>query len=44
MAHINESYQKMAIMEFFDNEGNIYQNGKNIQKEDTDVLLRVDLR
>lgn len=44
MAHFNESSLEMAIMELFTNEEYIYQNGKTIVKEDTDVLLRNDLR
>lgn len=44
MAHFNESSLEMAIMELFEKEGYVYQNGKTILKEETDVLLRNDLR
>src|SRR5574344_1104846 len=43
MTHFNESTLEMAIMELFQNEGYIYQNGEEIHKEISDVVLRDDL-
>ena len=44
MAYFNESSLEMAIMELFKTERYIYQNGNTILKDDTEVLLRDDLR
>ena len=44
MAHFNEHTQEMAIMELFEQQGYNYVNGETIHKEQTEVLLRDDLR
>lgn len=44
MTHFNESTLEMAIMELFQNEGYTYQNGEEIHKEISDVVLRDDIR
>lgn len=44
MAHFNESSLEMAIMELFEYEGYLYQDGRTVVKEDTEVLLRDDMQ
>lgn len=44
MAFFNEHALEMSIMELFQQEGYIYTNGEEIHKEESDVLLRDDLR
>lgn len=44
MQTFNEHALEMAIMELFEKQGYIYQNGESICKEQTEVLLRGDLR
>ena len=44
MPHFNEHTLEMAIMELFRQEGYTYTNGEQIHKEQSDVLLRDDLR
>lgn len=44
MPHFNEHTLEMAIMELFCQEGYTYTNGEQIHKEQSDVLLRDDLR
>ncbi len=44
MSHFNEHTLEMAIMELFEQQGYSYMNGETIHKEQTEVLLRDDLR
>lgn len=44
MLYFNEQTLEMAIMELFQNEEYTYQNGEEIHKEISDVLLRDDLK
>ena len=44
MNHFNEHALEMAIMELFEQEGYMYTHGEQIHKEQSDVLLRDDLR
>ena len=44
MPHFNEHTLEMAIMELFEQQGYSYMNGETIHKEQTEVLLRDDLR
>jgi len=44
MSHFNEHTLEMAIMELFELQGYSYVNGETIHKEQTEVLLRDDLR
>ena len=44
MQIFNEHALEMAIMELFEKQGYIYQNGETIHKELAEVLLRDDLR
>ena len=44
MSSFNEHALEMAIMELFEQQGYSYVNGENIHKEQTEVLLRDDLR
>lgn len=44
MSHFNEHALEMSIMELFKQEGYIYTNGEEINKEASDVILREDLR
>ena len=44
MVHFNEHTLEMAIMELFEQQGYSYVNGETIHKEQTEVLLRDDLR
>ena len=44
MTHFNEHALEMAIMELFEQEGYIYTYGEQVHKEQSDVLLRDDLR
>ena len=44
MSHFNEHALEMSIMELFQQEGYIYTNGEEINKEASDVILREDLR
>ena len=44
MTHFNEHALEMAIMELFEQEGYMYTHGEQIHKEQSDVLLRDDLR
>ena len=44
MSHFNEHTLEMAIMELFEQQGYSYVNGETIHKEQTEVLLRDDLR
>ena len=44
MPNFNEHSLEMAIMELFEQQGYNYVNGETIHKEQTDVLLRDDLR
>ena len=44
MSHFNEHSLEMAIMELFEQQGYSYLNGETIHKEQTEVLLRDDLR
>lgn len=44
MPHFNEHALEMAIMDLFQQEGYTYTNGEQIHKEQSDVLLRDDLR
>ena len=44
MSHFNEHMLEMAIMELFEQQGYSYVNGETIHKEQTEVLLRDDLR
>ena len=44
MSHFNEHTMEMAIMELFEQQGYSYVNGETIHKEQTEVLLRDDLR
>lgn len=44
MSHFNEHALEMSIMELFQQEGYIYTNGEEINKETSDVILREDLR
>ncbi len=44
MSHFNEHALEMAIMELFEQQGYSYVNGETIHKEQTEVLLRDDLR
>ncbi len=43
MSHFNEHALEMSIMELFQQEGYIYTNGEEINKEASDVILREDL-
>lgn len=43
MSHFNEHTLEMSIMELFQQEGYIYTNGEEINKEASDVILREDL-
>lgn len=43
MSHFNEHALEMSIMELFKQEGYIYTNGEEINKEASDVILREDL-
>lgn len=44
MSYFNEHALEMSIMELFQQEGYIYTNGEEINKEASDVILREDLR
>ena len=44
MTHFNEHTLEMGIMELFEQQGYIYQNGEEIHKEVSEVLLLDDLR
>ena len=44
MSHFNEHTLEMVIMELFEQQGYSYVNGETIHKEQTEVLLRDDLR
>ena len=44
MPHFNEHALEMAIMELFEQQGYSYVNGETIHKEQSEVLLRDDLR
>ena len=44
MSGFNEHTLEMAIMELFEQQGYSYVNGETIHKEQTEVLLRDDLR
>ncbi len=44
MSGFNEHALEMAIMELFEQQGYSYVNGETIHKEQTEVLLRDDLR
>jgi len=44
MSYFNEHTLEMAIMELFEQQGYSYVNGETIHKEQTEVLLRDDLR
>ena len=44
MSHFNEHALEMGIMELFEQQGYSYMNGETIHKEQTEVLLRDDLR
>ena len=44
MSNFNEHALEMAIMELFEQQGYSYVNGETIHKEQTEVLLRDDLR
>ena len=44
MSHFNEHALEMSIMELFQQEGYIYTNGEEINKEASDVILCEDLR
>ena len=44
MSHFNEHTLEMAIMKLFEQQGYSYVNGETIHKEQTEVLLRDDLR
>ena len=44
MSHFNEHTLEMAIMDLFEQQGYSYMNGETIHKEQTEVLLRDDLR
>ena len=44
MSHFNEHTLEMTIMELFEQQSYSYVNGETIHKEQTEVLLRVDLR
>ena len=44
MSHFNERTLEMVIMELFELQGYSYVNGETIHKEQTEVLLRDDLR
>ena len=44
MSHFNEHSLEMAIMELFEQQGYSYMNGETIHKEQSEVLLRDDLR
>ena len=44
MSHFNEHSLEMAIMELFEQQGYSHVNGETIHKEQTEVLLRDDLR
>ena len=44
MPHFNEHSLEMAIMELFEQQGYVYQNGETVHKELSEVLLRDDLR
>lgn len=44
MSHFNEHTLEMAIMQLFEQQGYIYQNGETIHKELSEVLLLDDLR
>ena len=43
MSHFNEHALELSIMELFQQEGYIYTNGEEVQKEVSDVLLRDDI-
>lgn len=43
MSHFNEHALEMSIMELLQQEGYIYTNGEEINKEASDVILREDL-
>ena len=44
MPYFNEHALELSIMELFQQEGYIYTDGEEIQKEVSDVLLRDDMR
>ncbi len=44
MPYFNEHALELSIMELFQQEGYIYTNGEEIQKEVSNVLLRDDMR
>jgi type I restriction enzyme R subunit len=44
MPYFNEHSLEMAIMELFEQQGYVYQNGETVHKELSEVLLRDDLR
>ena len=44
MSHFNEHTLEIAIMELFEQQGYSHVNGETIHKEQTEVLLRDDLR
>lgn len=44
MSHFNEHSLEMAIMELFEQQGYVYQNGETVHKELSEVLLCDDLR
>lgn len=44
MSHFNEHTLEIAIMQLFEQQGYIYQNGETIHKELSEVLLLDDLR
>ena len=44
MSHFNEHTLEMAIMELFEQQGYSYVDGQTIHKEQTEVLLRDDVR
>ncbi|MBR1444122.1 MAG: type I restriction endonuclease, partial [Firmicutes bacterium] len=44
MANFNEHTLEMSVMELFQDENYIYQNGESIRRERSDVLLEGDLR
>ena len=44
MSNFNEHTLEIAIMELFEQQGYSYVNGETIHKEQTEVLLRDDLR
>ena len=43
MSHFNEHALELSIMELFQQEGYIYTNGEEVQKEVGDILLRDDI-